>query len=52
VPNLFVIARPSGAGKSTSAPKLLTGSRHVAAFVNADDIAVSVVVVPPEEIEL
>lgn len=41
MPNLFVIAGPNGAGKSTSAPKLLTGPRRVAAFVNADDIAVS-----------
>lgn len=41
MPSLFVIAGPNGAGKSTSAPKLLTGARQVAAFVNADDIAIS-----------
>lgn len=41
MPNLFVIAGPNGAGKSTSAPRLLTGVRRVAAFVNADDIAVT-----------
>lgn len=38
MPNLFVIAGANGAGKSTSAPELLSGVRKVAEFVNADVI--------------
>jgi predicted ABC-type ATPase len=39
MPNLFVLAGANGAGKSTSAPEILSGTRKVDEFVNADVIA-------------
>jgi len=42
VPNLFIIAGPNGAEKSTIAPRLLADNRRVEAFVNADNIKVEI----------
>lgn len=40
MPKLIVMAGPNGAGKTTTSRLVLTGSRSVAEFVNADIIAV------------
>lgn len=40
MPKLIVMAGPNGAGKTTTSRLILTGSRSVAEFVNADIIAV------------
>ena len=39
VPNLFVLSGPNGAGKTTIHGKILAGTRRVAEYVNADNIA-------------
>lgn len=39
MPNLFVLGGPNGAGKTTIHGKLLSGSRRVEEYVNADAIA-------------
>lgn len=39
MPNLIVMAGPNGAGKTTTSREILTGTRKVEEFVNADIIA-------------
>ncbi len=51
-PKVVVLAGPTGAGKSTTAPRLLKGTLGVAEFVNADVIAQGLSGFSPERVVL
>lgn len=50
MPNLVVIARPNGSGKSTMAPKLLRDTLRVDEFINADLIASGLSAFAPDRV--
>jgi predicted ABC-type ATPase len=51
-PGVVVLGGPTGAGKSTAAPRLLRGSLSVEEFVNADTLAQGLSAFRPQDVAL